>query len=209
MIKGKKQQGFTIVELMVSNIIFSLVLLAAMAAMVQIGRLYYKGIITSRTQEVTRNISENISQGIQFSNNDVKETAGGFFCIGPIRYTYIEDAKLGDVEHVLWRDVPNGGCVGVVGIAANGHMGEDDPCGDPSYNCTEGKELMSANMRITNLYVGAIPTTKLYKIDVSLAYGDDDLIETVAGREVCKGSTIGTEFCAISELSTSVLRRVQ
>jgi hypothetical protein len=57
-----------------------------------------------------------------------------------------------------------------------------------------------------------VSSTNLYVIDLALAFGSngtDGPLEVVDGRTVCKGAGAGVEFCSISELSTTVLRRVQ
>lgn len=231
--KYKSQKGYTIVELMVANVIFSLILLAAMAALVQIGRLYYKGITASRTQETARAVIEELSQAIQFSNSEIDlsginldDSAGnhsGFICVGPVRYTFlinnspardqVVDSDSGPIYHSLWRDIPAGGCANS-SLARGANLSAVDPCDSPTapyVSCSEGRELLEDNMSLTNFIVSN-PPTGLSIIDLAIAYGEGDLLEedpNIAGRTVCKGATIGVEFCAISELSTTVTRRVQ
>jgi prepilin-type N-terminal cleavage/methylation domain-containing protein len=237
-IKLKLEKGFTIVELMIATIIFSLVLLSAMAALVQIGKLYYKGISNARTQELTRNVIAEISQGIQFSRQPVREptlnvgpevalanpdnNGIGFFCVGPRRYTFIIDRKLSsepddnpdlaerekESRHVLWVDTPNSGCSQDSAITP-ADLSQEDPC-DPAIdtnNCSDGREIMTENMRLTKLVVQEA-SEDVWMITIAVAYGEDELLEVVDGRYVCEGSTNVSEFCSIAELSTTVLRRL-
>jgi hypothetical protein len=52
-------------------------------------------------------------------------------------------------------------------------------------------------------------TTGLYSIDVRVVYGDDDLlINPTATNATCKVGS-GSQFCAVSELSTVVQQRIQ
>lgn len=217
---ANKQKGFTIVELMISTIIFSLVLLGAMAALVQIGKLYYKGISNARTQELTRNVSTEISQGIQFTRQDVAPPSGGssgFFCIGPKRFSYNIGVKLStdpgnepepSVRHVLWADTPLGGCAQDPG-ATSADLTQEDPCdpSNPISNCSDGVELFKENFRLTSLDIQEL-STDVWTVSLGIAYGDDDLLDIVDGRYVCEGSTNVSEFCSISSLSTTVLRRL-
>ncbi len=98
-----KQKGFTIIELLLATAVFSLVLVGATSALIQIGRMYYKGLTTSNTQETARRIMEDVSRNIQFSGATPTDTPGGglavnyngtdialiSFCIGSLRYSYI------------------------------------------------------------------------------------------------------------------------
>jgi len=238
-----QQSGFTVVELMVSTIIFSLILVAAMAGLVQIGRLYYRGITTARTQEQTRNVMAELSQSIQFTRVNVRvaavqpsipidpdnsdsdsDPAKSFFCVGPRRYTFMVDRKLSfdpdtnpdlssrrkESRHVLWVDTPSGGCEqswDSGGVTA-ADMRVDDPCSDGS--CSNGVEILSENTRITKLNL-LDNGNGTWNVELALAYGEDDLLSVDVSdptRYVCEGSFLGVEFCAISELSTTVLRRL-
>ena len=218
-----------------------------MAALVQIGRLYYKGITNSRTQDKTRAVIAEVSQAIQFSGQELSQDpmliartspeipiveanlgddaadVSSFYCVGPRRYTFALDRKLAinpdtnvdlsarrkEIRHVLWVDEPDGGCTQGASVSP-ADLSREDPCQDiePSNrdNCSNGREVLSEDMRLTKFEItqdGAI-----YNISIGIAYGDDDLLSVVDNRYVCEGNKVGLEFCAISELSTSVLKRI-
>src|SRR5690606_2255321 len=90
--------GFTIVELLIATVVFSMVLLVCAFAILHVGRMYYKGMIISRTQDVSRKVIEDVAGAIQFgpSGNDVVRPGTGTapaadiraWCIGTTRYTY-------------------------------------------------------------------------------------------------------------------------
>jgi prepilin-type N-terminal cleavage/methylation domain-containing protein len=227
------QFGFTIVELLIATVVFSIVLVGAMAGFTQIGRLYYKGVVAAKTQEVNRAVIEEISQAIQFNKNTIRTTlpgggsslvAGGpdvpvgntdtgYFCIGPKRYTYALDRKLSfntsltgkEKRHVMWVDQPINGCAESATGPANLNL--TNPCSDGS--CINGRELMGENMRLTKLVLAG--TNTLQNISVSVAFGDDENngpLVTESGRRICRGESFIVQFCAISELSTTAYRRV-
>jgi hypothetical protein len=214
---------------MISTVVFSLVLLAATAALVQISRMYYRGITSAKTQEVARNVMDEISQSIQFSGQTIRQPSypGGvqavgpeiiatqqgnnadtfYFCIGPKRYSFAVDRMLTpnptagtkQKRHVLWVDQPLSGC-------ADSNVAID-PVDLTSSSLTDGRELLQENMRITKLSLFQT-TDGLWNIDLSIVYGEDDLLAVVNGRQVCEGSSLGVEFCAIAELSSKVYRRI-
>jgi hypothetical protein len=87
--------------------------------------------------------------------------------------------------------------------------------------------MLPEGMRILGLYITSEGGTepKLWTIRLRVAYADDDtsnandwllqgadgsaLSNSNASTAVCKGSQIGTQFCSVSELSTTVLRRIR
>jgi prepilin-type N-terminal cleavage/methylation domain-containing protein len=229
----KSQKGFTIIELMISTIIFSLVLLGATAAIVQIGKQYYKGVTISRTQEVARSTVEEISQSLQYTSRDIKAPnyPGGatefygpiigdlsngdtfYFCVGVKRYTFaLGTPLLAPKNHVFWVDEPNAGCANAV------TMGPADLNAiNPSlstYPGVNGRELLDKYMRITEFSVIA-KQQQLWTVSLTIATGDlsNQLVSTdpVTGnpKVTCEGSMLGAEFCAVSRISVNVSKRIQ
>lgn len=60
----KNTAGFTIVELMIATVVFSVILILITTGIIQIGKAYYKGIIGSRTQETARKITDEVGRSI-------------------------------------------------------------------------------------------------------------------------------------------------
>jgi prepilin-type N-terminal cleavage/methylation domain-containing protein len=102
-----KQYGFTIIELMFAMMIFSAILIAASAGIIQVGRMYYKGVTITRTQSAARQIVDDIARPIQFSGKaPIINTVGASFgsgagqiqayalCVGSTRYSYVLDAQV-------------------------------------------------------------------------------------------------------------------
>jgi prepilin-type N-terminal cleavage/methylation domain-containing protein len=96
MLKSNKIQadktGFTIVELMVATSVFALVLLVALTGFLQIGRVFYKGVSDTQTQDVLRQVVNDISDNIMASSQGVSlgnttTPAYNYLCAGPYRYT--------------------------------------------------------------------------------------------------------------------------
>lgn len=123
--KKSNQDGFTILELVIATSVFGVMLLLATTGMLEIGRAYYKGITASKTQAITRDIENDISNSIQ--NGGGAETSqhtvtpeyknkSGFElkakCVGDTRYSYAIDAKVDSesdpdaktIRHALWID---------------------------------------------------------------------------------------------------------
>jgi len=213
--KDKFDAGFTIIELMVATLVFSVVLLVIAVGVMQFNHAYYAGINQSNTQNTARAILENVSQAIQFSGEQVTSpiaSAGGEngFCIGNDRYSYhlgwqlvdgTPDVSKHQANHAVVMDTP-GDCSG---LSAQ----------DFSKPLAGGStELLSPHMRVSKVKVKQVPgSTDLYEIDVRVVYGDDDLLHSPSGGGptasdvVCQNGA-GDQFCAVSELSTVVQKRI-
>lgn len=207
------QQGFTLVELLIATTIFSVILMAAAAALVQMGRLYYKGVIAAKTQNVTRTVIDDVSRSIQFSSgNDAEATLPGDAtvkakCFGDIRFTYILREQVGpQVPHALWQDK-----IGAAGCDEDvPDLRQENPYGDPAQN-SQGRELLSKGMRLQdfNIQAQAGSNDDIFIITVKVIYGENDLLNDPDNPTACKGSTVGGQWCAISDLSSVVYSRAQ
>lgn len=226
--KVDNQKGFTIIELLVASVIFSVVLLGATTVIIQIGRMYYKSITSTRTQETSRAVMENISRDLQFSDSKsfrqdytgsgIPDTQWAttaptaptspnpnngspfYVCAGGNRYTYWLGKQVKEGNHgLVIQQAPNGACSSPV--------------------AGSGTELLGENMRLTAFSVTR-PTASsgTYNVSIGVAYGDFDLLstfsqtnETIEGNladTLCLGG-IGSNFCATSSLDTVVKRRIE
>lgn len=197
--KRLNKDGFTIIELLIATIAFSVMLLVITSAIIQFGRVYYKGVIQSRTQERARSISEDIAKHIQFNRTTPSHTdlggSTGYICVGDRRYTYAKEGQLQSPQHVLVVDNVVGGCVGpypkmtVAGL-------------DPGVT-----ELAGESMQLLDISVRESPSgSGLWEVSVILAYGESDDMEGTPRR--CKSIILGGQFCAIAEFKTLVTRRI-
>ena len=219
-----KDHGFTIVELMVATVVFSLVLVLCLTALIQVSRIYFKGVTTARTQEAARQLIDDITQAVQFSAASVTITGPvaapvnpltpasnnyGRLCVGDKRYSFVVDRKLTGVTnetnkttvHAVWvDDFPN--CANRNPSPLN--LGQANPDG------TNGRELLGENMRLANFNVGSVDgPARLWNVRIAVVYGDNDLIEYAEGTIKCLPGTAGTQYCATSQLNSMIQRRVQ
>lgn len=218
-------QGFTLIELMIATAIFSIILLICLGAFIQIGRMYYKGITTSRTQEVARDIMDDISREIQFSGSTVTPSSPSTprFCVGTKRYTFVLNRQLTDnnpmqpwqTHNVLLKDELGSASLGCPPSTGSGSVALSNP-----------QELISENMRLVTMDVTDISnassgSARLWQVDIKLLYGDNDVLFDSTNKVFssadgynaieagCQGLAFSSQFCAISSLSTVVERRLK
>lgn len=89
-----KQQGFTLIELMLAMAFISVLLLAIAMTIIQIGTIYNKGMTLKEVNQSARSISDELKRGIASSEaftlatKYVTNTAGGRLCLGQNSYVW-------------------------------------------------------------------------------------------------------------------------
>ena len=207
----RSSKGFTIIELLIATSVFSIILLVLASGLIEIGRLYYKGVISSKTQETARVIAEDIGRSIQFSGGQVSPlvTTGGInsYCVGGRRYSFKLNVQTKDkpaIVHGLLVDNPTSDCVASI-------TGGPGVAQDFTTPLDKSEELLGVNMRLSDLVISQVGTTNLYTVRVYVTYGDDDLLSDKmlpAGLDTCNTGS-GSQFCATSILNTIVEKRIQ
>lgn len=233
----RNEKGFTIIELMIATAVFSVVLLTISAAIIQIGRLYYKGITSARTQQVARTVMDDISQTIQFSSGQIIDfgpstnpamneknsldnntNQSHAVCVATKHFSFKYGQQRTGTKHGLVLQDVAGGCGTTLAQNLDG-------------GAINGNEMLGDKMRLANLVVQQAGDANTYRVTVRVVYGDDDLLcdpgattgpsscsstdpwtaanAIAATRKLsCKNIRSGSQFCAASELSTIVKRRL-
>lgn len=217
--QNRGQDGFTIVEMMIATLVFSVIMLVAAGTVVRFTNNFQRGMTASTTQNTARSIIDTVSQSLQLYGDDYSNMGNGY-CIGSTRYSYIRGRQLieGGQRHVLVEE-KEGLPIGCGGSALNL---AGNPVNPP------GQELLAQDMRLAKFDI--VPQGDgLFRLTVKVVYGDTDLLcspthvgncnsETVlnAGQLSnsavlddlqCKGKK-GSEYCAVSEITTTIQRRV-
>ena len=209
-----KDDGFTIVELMIALSVLSIILVTASLVMIQVGKLYSKGVNAADLQNINRTVIADITSALQFSGNPPLNCTGNpcprnynnvkvnSFCIDTTRYSYIVGSEQGTDQgfsplvitpHVLWRDTmtTNGSC-DPVNITQSSIPGN-------------GYDMLADHMRLSQFMVTPDPSVSgVYTVNISLAFGDNDLLNSTWTN--CNGGA-GDQFCSTSSITSTVTRR--
>ncbi len=211
----KPAAGFTIIELMIATLVFSVILLVITSGVISLTDQYYKGVTSANTQSVARSVMDTVSQDIQFSDAN-KVTASqlnsgatlSFFCTGSHLYVYKLNFQLTDGTS-LAADQSNDALV-------ESNLPGSCPA-DVSAFPTSGspRELLSPHMRLADLTVRH-GGGNIWTITVRVVSGDSDMLNnftlpaspsTSSPTVSCK-SAAGSQFCAVSQLTTTVEQRL-
>lgn len=208
---AKPQGGFTLLELMIATSVFAVILLVVTAGILSFTRQYYKGVVSSTTQTTAREIMSEVVQTIQFGSTIQTDLTGGAgvkgFCADNNLFSYKPDVQITDNGgvatqsqgyHALIRSQLAGGC-----NSSATPLVMPNAAGLPSGQ----RELLGNHMRLSALEVSPVTVGgSLYRVHVRVVYGDDDLL--TADHSKCRGG-IGSQFCAVSDLNTTVQKRLQ
>ncbi len=198
-------------ELLIATMVFSVVLLVVTGGILQIARVYYKGVTESNTQNTARSIMDTVSQAIQFSGGTVTTTPSGpvpgnayAFCVGNQQFSYTLgwQAEEGPdtAKHQSYHTLVQNNIASCTSSTAAQNVRNQ---------AISGRDLVGPHMRLSNLTVTNVAENQ-YKIEVRVVYGDDDLLNgPTTSTASCKGIQAGTQFCSVSELSTVVVKRVE
>lgn len=196
-------KGFTLIELMIATTVLSVLLVLIASVSIQVGRLFYKGVSSSRTQETVRSITDQISRNIQYSSVTPEDNAN-VICVAGNRYSYQVDNIVSKNTHALWVDNQTEPCVAL----SQADMNSETPPSD-------GKELIPGGMRLTKFKLTKPDASneRYWEIEVGVALGEEDLLQYsgppadpdrfVTG---CVTTNEGGQFCDVAELKVGVYR---
>ncbi len=214
-----KQAGFTILELMIATMVFSVILLLVTYGIIQIGNRYYKSVLQTQTQTATRNAVDEIARNIQFSSGGVVPKVAfsppiKAYCINGIQYAAQLQRIQGESisKHVfVARPDPGDGCT---------------PPDPTTYfeadSIGSDRDLLGNRMRVVDFSITPGAQTGVYTIKLRVASGQDDLLcspsandcnDTTPSGNLDRGDLAcktqkGSAYCAVSELSTTVISRL-
>lgn len=216
-----KQAGFTIVELMIATVVFSLVLIVILTGVLHFTAAYYKGVNSSSTQVVAQNALDAITQAIQFSGMGTTTSVAtngslSYFCAGNKEFVYVAGQEYDG-------GTPSSNNPGLYEI--NSASCSSTP------TITNGTELLGKNMRVASVSLSQDADNAAWNVKLVIAYGDGDLLcntgkdgntggcnpgdgsyaptAAVVGEDVRCKLTTGSQFCSVSALSTAVTPRVE
>lgn len=227
--KKLNPKGFTILELMIAVTVLAVLLLITSSAVIAMSRQFYKGLAKSRTQQVARNISEELATNIQYSTSEPRFlglSANGeveAWCIAERSYLFVEGKQLGSN--------PTTQSAGVMLRGPDCNLPSSIP--DTLTPGPNQVELVGEGMRLADLDICPSNTTDpddpcyatsddVWTVKVRIVYGDNDLVCSPAAGD-CEDTTIslnqragdlncklqtGNQFCATAEYQATVVRRL-
>lgn len=211
----RTQDGFTIIELMIATAIFGTVMLIIAVGVLRFTHDYYKGLVSTNTQTVTRSIMSDITQSLQFStlfSPAAPTTTSDGYCIGNVLYSFAPGKQVTPTGS-LGAHQTRHGFIKRTGVSQCSSATPSDDVAATSTLTSAQRELLGANMRVSVVEITPVNSTT-YRVHVRIIYGDDDLLNpavtpgtTDFSSHGCSGRP-GAQWCAVSDLTTTVNRRL-
>ena len=203
-----KQQGFTIVELMIATGVFATIVMVITVGIIFIGRQFQQTSTRVKLENATREIHQQVEQSIAFSSVDsVNSSANSGWistCIGNKRYTYAETAT-GTPSYTTasYTSAKPGLYVDDISVTP----GSCTVLSNPDSSASGASNMLPSGSKVLyfNVNSGTI-TTKL-------AYADADLLTLTSTPQSysaveCKALVTGKEYCSVVQLSSSTSKRI-
>lgn len=230
---SSRQTGFTIIELMIAMMVFSVILIVVTAGILNFSKQYYKGVIANQTQNTARAIIDDVARAIQFNSGGVyalnkhavSDPPGPIvgYCLGESRrYSFAINRQVSNKVTLGPQQSRYGLTADTVSGCSTGTPALKTATMSSGTGLANFRELLGENMRLNKFSI--TQTDGLYTITVKVMYGDNDLLCSPSVECTKTGVTVpsdlskpdvqcrltsGSQFCAISELSTTVKKRVQ
>lgn len=114
---SRSQRGTSIIESMLSIMLFGFFLLVIVSAFFMIGRIYFKAATENKTQQTVRNIVDSLSEAVRTAGIDIKPLECRTVDGGEVSVSPPQNSKMTPCESVnhLEEDHWKGYCVGGVG----------------------------------------------------------------------------------------------
>ena len=228
--RAKNSTGFTIVELLLATIVFSAVLTITVSAFLGLGRLFFKGVSGTSTNEAAKQALDDVADSIRSASslsNRQEDYGYRYFCLGNNRYSFAldsnnepiaydaskpsnYDSSSSSVNFGLVKDKLPGSSACAPPCVQSGSGG----CGGETSDFNNPEELLGDRMRLVDLAIDSSPgTTNLFIVTMTVAYGNKEGLEFDKTdlnkiKAQCNGSLATQEFCSVATLSTGVYRGI-
>lgn len=204
-------KGFTVIELLIATTAFSVVLAVTLSAFIQMGRLFYKGLTITQTQQVTRDILDDATAETRFAASLTTEKPAGFgilyHCVGSARYSYVLFNPVDLANHNF--DIGPDPKFGLI----KDTLPDANSCAAPSGTSPlkNPRELLDNRMRLGAFDIRAVANyPNLYNINLMVAYGDDEVLEGEETKDPtqlrCDGPLFSSQYCTVNRIFTTVTR---
>ena len=175
------QRGFTLADVAIATAIFSAVLVVCLGAFMSMGRIYFKGSVELKTQEVGRSVLDEIGRTIATTAVDVKYIPNDpvinpdeweAYCIAGIKYSFRKGYQLErDPPPTAHKGVRRAFVKSVVSDIHGNFTGDcrNVTSPEPPLDASKGLELMDYRMRLQDFRIDKYG--HLHVIKLQLIYG--------------------------------------
>jgi prepilin-type N-terminal cleavage/methylation domain-containing protein len=204
----RRQNGFTIIELLLAMAFFSFILMLVVAGFIQINRSYTRGLTVKQVQNSARSVIDEISSAIRDAEpGDVLPASSATnppfrLCIGGIRYAW---NQANASNNALTTDAFSDTGARISLARTN----DGAPCNNPIQQQPSGAEtvtLLDDTLALQYLNVSRIGTTNSFKISLVLSTANSNDFTGFGLNAACTIQT-GDQYCDVAKVETVVTTR--
>ncbi len=161
--KNLSQKGFTIIELMIASMVFSVLIIMVSAVTLGVAKQYQKATYTAQLNDASRNVHQTISQTIGYGGDyDKLENLNGYygFCSGKTRIFY-KPSTSSAINSGLYKDV----------------LDDAEVCSTSVPDAAESgvENLLPKNGFVTNLSINQINASNTFNVTTTFKVGTSDM----------------------------------
>jgi prepilin-type N-terminal cleavage/methylation domain-containing protein len=219
----KAQMGFTILELMIAISVFTIAIVLVTTGVIAVGRYYQQGASKAKLLTAAREIHSQFTQDVQYSATDITQTTvniidtqyGGSYnavCMGSTRYLISTDNGLsGQTKTDYGRFISdnNGQVCGSISLNAPQQPLPEGSSG--SYDSNQALDAKVVTFQITPSAPSIYTLTTRFVIgSKSMFSGSTSDVGATEGdyTQSCQSNILGSEFCAVVTMTSTVARKV-
>lgn len=194
-----KNQGFTLVELILATAFIAFILIFMLATMIQVMSNYNKGLAVKQINQTARTVTEEMGRligGTTATAINTSRIANGRVCLGGVSYVW---NIRGNTTNVYTNGTP------VKMVRVNDAGGALCGATMPAVNPANASEMLSTQIWVQQMNVTISSNQRLADITISLSTaspnhptGTDATLGTI-----CDGSK-DSQYCAIATFRTTV-----
>lgn len=189
------KRGFTIVEIMIAMLVFSVASLMTMAIVIGMSRQYQKGTYTAQLNDASRTIHQELRDSVAYGSNlnwNIDGSGIDWVCNGLAIYYWqlaLNNNNADGSKNGLYKKV--------LTTADSG--------------CSEASANNGANILPNNGFVSQFAITQaglVYDISTRFNVGPSDSFSNTNDYSACLSTLRGGDFCAIVNYNSSVMPRL-
>lgn len=199
----RRQQGFTLIELMIAVAFVAFILIFATTAVIQVMQTYNKGLSIKQINQAGRSTLEDMTRFLRTADPGVVNvsalSSNHRACLGGVSYVWnLYNTPSGsankyddgtDLTFVRVNDAANAMCTPTAGVY-------------PSVPKAQATDVLASNVWVMGVSISAPSVdAPLVDVGINLAVANDPAI--TAGQ-CTRGGTVG-QFCATTSFSTTVM----
>jgi prepilin-type N-terminal cleavage/methylation domain-containing protein len=188
------RRGFTIVEIMIAMLVFSVASLMTMAIVIGMSRQYQKGTYTAQLNDSSRTIHQELRDSIAYGSNivfNIDNTGIDWVCTGQAIYYW---------QLTQGNNNANGSKNGLYKKVLTS---SDSGCAESS--ATNGANLLPNSGFVSQFAIAQ--TGLVYNITTRFNAGPLDSFSNTTDYSSCLPTIRGGDFCAIVNYNSSVMPR--